>query len=555
LRGLGVGRWALALLLACSSVPNAPPAAFCPTSAAPEVLSVAQYAALEPLDGCVVFPANGSTTDTVEYLLVPQAATGTPDLTMSFMLAGSAAAAAAPAFTVGSQLVPSPRSPAQRFHDRLRELERTGAYPALPAGPVLPSAPVAPRPTGPVAVGDTGRFKVLNTLTGFSVDNVTAVARNVGQHIAIFVDTAAPKTNGFSSSDLDALRSVFDTVLYPTDTSAFGREPDIDGNGVVIVLLTSTVNRMVSASQCGSSGYVAGFFFGGDIDPRFRTAYNNGEIFYALVPDSLGTLSCPHKASDVKLLIPGTFVHEFQHMISYNQHVLVRRTSAEELWLNEGLSHYAEERGGRAFLPDTVTFCRYARGDLSDAVLYWGNLGSHPLVDTSGVGGLAERGAGWLFVRYLADQYAQGAGGGLAGQDAFTRKLDNTALTGAANVAAQTNDMFAAVLGRWALAQWVSDLPGFTAPAALTYTSWAFRTGFPKVSGRCGSSLAFALVALAGAPASVSVSGTLRAGTGAVYQRVLQAPGGSAFQILFSDGAGAQLRETVMPRLNVIRIR
>ena len=323
----------------------------------------------------------------------------------------------------------------------------------------------------------------------------------------------------------------------------------------MIVLLTSTVNRMVSASQCGSSGYVAGFFFGGDIDPRFRTAYNNGEIFYALVPDSLGTLSCPHKASDVKLLIPGTFVHEFQHMISYNQHVLVRRTSAEELWLNEGLSHYAEERGGRAFLPDTVTFCRYARGDLSDAVLYWGNLGSHPLVDTSGVGGLAERGAGWLFVRYLADQYAQGAGGGLAGQDAFTRKLDNTALTGAANVAAQTNDMFAAVLGRWALAQWVSDLPGFTAPAALTYTSWAFRTGFPKVSGRCGSSLAFALVALAGAPASVSVSGTLRAGTGAVYQRVLQAPGGSAFQILFSDGAGAQLRETVMPRLNVIRIR
>ena len=53
----------------------------------------------------------------------------------------------------------------------------------------------------------------------------------------------------------------------------------------------------------------------------------------------------------------------------------------------------------------------------------------------------------------------------------------------------------------------------------------------------------------------MSVAGTLRAGTGAVYQRVLQAPGGSAFQILFSDSTGAQFRETAAPRLSVIRIR
>src|SRR2546426_9079450 len=37
--------------------------------------------------------------------------------------------------------------------------------------------------------------------------------------------------------------------------------------------------------------------------------------------------------------------------ISYNHHVLERRGDPEILWLNEALSHYAEELGGRSFLP------------------------------------------------------------------------------------------------------------------------------------------------------------------------------------------------------------
>src|SRR5207249_10830691 len=76
------GRWSLVLAAAWHTVPNAPPAAFCPGNAAPQVLAVGEYAALQPVDGCVVFPANGS-PDTAEYLLVPQATTGSPDLSTS----------------------------------------------------------------------------------------------------------------------------------------------------------------------------------------------------------------------------------------------------------------------------------------------------------------------------------------------------------------------------------------------------------------------------------------------------------------------------------------
>src|SRR2546426_12516706 len=95
----------------------------------------------------IFFPANSS-PDTAEYLLVPQATTGSPDLSTSFMLAGSAAAAAAPALAVGAQVMPSPRSPAGRFHDRLRELERTRAY-GGGAGRPPPLPPPPPRPPTP----------------------------------------------------------------------------------------------------------------------------------------------------------------------------------------------------------------------------------------------------------------------------------------------------------------------------------------------------------------------------------------------------------------------
>src|SRR2546426_1602345 len=48
-------------------------------------------------------------------------------------------------------------------------------------------------------------------------------------------------------------------------------------------------------------------------------------------------------------------------------------------------------------------------------------------------------------------------------------------LSGAVNVAAQTGHAFDTTVTRWALANWVSDLPGFTAPPELQYTSWHFR--------------------------------------------------------------------------------
>jgi len=542
------------LAAACSSsTPTQPPLAPCTATSGGQVsLGIGAYTAVDPTQtaGCAVFPANPAGS-TIEYLVVPQSASTIPDDAQGFKLGGNPLAApSAP----GASLVAS-LGVAQQFDLRLRLAEREFA--AQAPRPLRAPSRISVAAT-PVDSGNVRTFKVCNTLNcdprkPSTLSSVTATALKVGTHIAIYVDNAAPQP-GLTQSDLDNLRAVFDTRLYETDTLAFGSESDIDNNGMVIVLMSARVNSLVTAAQCTTTGFVAGYFFGADLitTPPFATG-NNGEIFYSIVPDPSGTLSCPHSVTAVAQVVPVTFVHEFQHMISFNQHFLVRSSFPEDLWLNEGLSHYAEENGGRTYLPDSTTFCNYAFGDVYNASQYFTAPQNYFLVDTVGIGGLANRGAYWLFVRYLVDQVAATLGS----TDSVTRRLDMTNLTGAANVShAAGGAPFATIVERWALANYVSDLPGFSAPPELQYLTWQFRTAFPTLNNSCSSRIPaqFPLAPPVLNATATHVSGMLRAGSGSYY-RLQHAAGAPQFTLLFSNNAGAALRTTLVPRLNVIRIQ
>ncbi|PYO62718.1 MAG: hypothetical protein DMD70_05245 [Gemmatimonadetes bacterium] len=550
------------LAAACSSSPvTQPPLAPCTATSRGQVsLGLSGYTAVDPTQtaGCAVFPANifGST---IEYLVVPQSASSIPDDSQAFKLGGNPLAAPLPP---GAPLAGP--SAAQQFDLRLRLAEREFAA-QIPRP--LRAPPRAPALVTPVDSGNVRTFKVCNVLAcdprkPSTLSSVTATALKVGTHIAIYVDNAAPQP-GLTQSDLDNLRAVFDTRLYETDTLAFGRESDIDSNGMVIVLMTGKVNALVTSAQCTNptGGYVAGYFFGADLitTPPFATG-NGAEIFYSIVPDPSGTLSCAHSVVAVSQIVPVTFVHEFQHMISFNQHFLVRGNFPEDLWLNEGLSHYAEENGGRTFLPDTGTFCRYVFGDLYNSAQYFTAPHNYFLVDTAGIGGLANRGAYWLFVRYLVDQ----VGATLGSADSATRRLDGTALTGAANVSNATGGTaFPTVLAHWGLANYVSDLslPGFIAPPELRYVTWKFRTDYQTMKTACAAFLntgnlpsQLPLVPPVLDATSAQGSGMLHAGSGSYY-RLQHAAGAPGFTLLFSNSAGGALRTTLVPRLNVIRIQ
>jgi hypothetical protein len=398
-----------------------------------------------------------------------------------------------------------------RFDQFLRGVGRTQPVPSRTAPAAQLAAGAAPAATPPT-VGSVRQFAVCSNLQCTKFAMVGAKAQAVGAHVAIYVDTLAPP-NGLDSADIDTLRQTFDARLYPLATSTFGGVSDLDGNGVVIALMTPVVNALVTTAQCDTAGYIAGFFFPPDLNLGLPTTQSNhGEVFYSVVADPTGTLSCAHSSANVKRVAPSTFVHEFQHMINYAQHILIHTGAAsEEGWLDEGLSKYAEELAARSYLPgDTTTFHNYLDdNNLYDASLYLSGPGNAFLLIPADNGTLADVGASWLFVRYLVDQY----GTSLPGM------LDQTTLTGAFNITTHTGAPdFSTLVARWALANWVSDLPGFTAPPELTYTSWSFRAEFDSLHTKFPSHFS-ATYPLAPPAVRAGAAGTQRARLHLVLER------------------------------------
>jgi hypothetical protein len=168
---------------------------------------------------------------------------------------------------------------------------------------------------------------------------------------------------------------------------------------------------------------------------------------------------------------------------------------AEEVWLNEGLSHFAEELAGRqipgAWCRNGNCVDQFARENVTRAYEFLRAPYRHFLVEPGiSVGTLPERGANWLFVRWLAEQTP---GDSLLGT-AMTRRLSGAdvaggiVLTGGANVTAaaqavaQPGWSFARLLAEWHVAnyaEWRTDapLPG----GRLRYRSWNLPAAFEQL--------------------------------------------------------------------------
>jgi hypothetical protein len=543
------------LALACSdgSGPGNGPALTC-TEASTEVLAIGEHRILDPTrdDACVRLPAAGAAG--AEHLYVPVAteAHETEDgVSAPYAITGSdipAAASRPPSSSLLSAF--QPRKSAGEFHRMLRQREKeiTGS----PSEVLFNNGRIAASAgTPPPVLGDQRSFKVCtNRLCNAFVD-ATATAKAVGQRVAIFVDNDAP-AGGYTDPELTAVGNLFDDHLYPIDTTAFGRESDIDNNGVVIVLLTQAVNAL--SPGCDSTGSVVlGYFFGADLLPRSvrNPGSNEAEIFYGLVPDPLNT-DCDISAEFARSRLPATFIHEFQHMISFNQHVLVRGGTSEDTWLNEGLSHFAEELGGRK-IPNTECpisgSCAqdFIKGDLDNAFDYLAAPEDYYLIEPgSSSADLAERGANWLFVRWLIDHFASDT---LLGSD-LTRRLVATRQIGAANVETQTGIGFDVLLPEWQMANYLDDLPEYQQVSSrLRYKTWNFR-GAADSLGR-----GYPLVPDATTGFGYSHSSVLRAGSGR-HVLVTQAGGAPAVDLRLTAPSGQEpVSSSASPRIGLVRIR
>lgn len=528
--------------------PGDQPAAPC-TDANIQVLAVGEHRVVDPaLTGsCVRFPDPGAGGAEHLYIALSTAGREAPaGVSAQYAIAGlpQVLAARGSARSLSIRASGPPSGPAA-FHSRLRAYERSIAEGPEASG--FAELRVAPGASVPVPLGATRTFEVLASPT--RVDTfvqVSATAVFTSQHVAIFLDDNVP-AGGYAPADINSVGALFDDHLYSIDTLAFGRESDIDGNGQVLVLLSDEVNKLGDCGG-GASQAVAGLFFAGDLLTTFAHS-NRGEVFYGWVPGACGIT--PDRATS---FLPEVFVHEFQHMINFNQHVLVARGPAEATWLNEGLSTFAEELAARTVPPDRCVsndcLTQFGSSNLANASRYLSDPESYYLVvPGDSVLALAEYGATWLFTRWLVDHFAaqQPLGSDL------THRLVQTNQVGYLNVQAVTGEPFAALVSQWQIANFLDDLPG-AVPGSdrLQYTSWNLRTALGEpypllpdttVNGRD----------LSGSP--YQRSGTLRAGSGA-HVLVGQSSGGGAVDFQLTDPSGNTLPSTaVQPRIALFRIR
>ncbi len=384
------------------------------------------------------------------YLLVLGAAGTVGGARYPVMVAALPIAASAAVARVGD----APQRDAQGDWDRtLREWERSllsrRGPPELAPGPSLARAPSSALPV----VGERREFQVLGVGGGFRT--VRTVARHVSSAAVFYEDIEAPAGH-LTAADFAAFGAAFDDPIEPTVSTIFGRPSDLDGNQRVIVLFTPAVNQLTE--RASRDGFIGGFFYGLDLLSA-RAHSNGGEIFYALVPDPEGRFGDPRSRELVLSAVPIILAHEFTHMVHFAERVLARGAAGgETVWLAEALAEMAEDRVGDAYAArgQGDVALAFQSGNRKRARLFLEDTGATSLITAAGAATLAERGASWLFLRYVAEGY---------GGNALLRSLTQTTRTGVENVRAATGRGWPDLMLDWGVAMYDGDEPGVADPA------------------------------------------------------------------------------------------
>jgi hypothetical protein len=563
-----VGAAAFAAICACADAPTFPGVTTCAKPVALRVGEVREFSGAESLR-CVVIDAADVAT---EYLFISANATPVQDDLREYLvratIGAEGARAAATDFegntdgvvTDAARLSTDWRQAERSVaigdsleaarHARERSLLGNRSLRALGAHtPAVRTeggnGQAIARAARQAVVGDTLVFRVGDAISGNPCANfasVRAVVKAQGQRATIALDVAAP-TGGFSDNDFRALSDEFDAVTYPTMSAWFGVPTDINRDGRISILFTPQVNRI---TPTGSLGFVGGFFLMGDLLARdipgegYRCpASNEQEVLYLLAPDPNGQVNSNRFSIEVaRESARGTIAHELQHMI--NQGVRQSGTSARTLevdWLNEGLSHFAEEVVGRAVrgytdtqrldwtrvLLDLDDYDSFFRQNLLRYRLWLDRPDQSSPVSARAGFELAPRGAAWSLVRFAADHF------GGSNPRAFVRALVAGPQVDIANLVARTGSPFEQLLPRFLVASYADDVVSTTG-SSHRFISWNMRDVMQSLNGG-----AYPL-RLSGFPANLPTRSLSGSGNFFVVSRGPRAEV-ATFQMLAPDGS------------------
>ncbi|HEX2204512.1 MAG TPA: hypothetical protein VHG91_14470 [Longimicrobium sp.] len=492
---------ALAALAACENDPAGPDIPEGCTAYAD--LAVGEAATFEGAEAVTVCLDNGG--DGAEYALVGFRATRTTDKAPFQVDATDVDNVLGPpnpslnpgAAPLLARLGSFGATPDRDFHVRLRERA------AKELNPLVRSLDHARRAGGPrLAVSPAppvvGQILPLNvSLSACTTQRVRfGRVKAISNRAIVVEDTTNPK-NGLTDAEFQSIAVTFDTLVAPINDANFGAPADIDANQRVVIFYTRAVNEM---TERGSSSYVGGFFYARDLFPKTATegfdacaGSNEAEMFYMLAADPTGVVNGNIRSRELILRNTiATVGHEYQHLINASRRLFVLDVRTDDwnevVWLNEGLSHIAEEllfyRASGLSPRQNIgaddmssqrrvdAFNQYALDNFLRLEEYLQHPDTTSPYETDD--DLAIRGSIWSFLRYAADR----KGGS---EPTLWNQLVNNDVSGFENLEERLGVDPVDWVHDWTVANYTDDAVSTTG-STYRHASWDYRSIFGALS-------------------------------------------------------------------------
>ena len=226
----------------------------------------------------------------------------------------------------------------------------------------------------------TTEFTTVNFKTN-KEEKIKADLKYSGEKVDIWVHD-----NQISDAQAIRIGQEFDNNIYPLMTTNFGEESDLDNNNKINILIYDIKDNFGDTNV-----FTQGYF--NPMDLYDVEGSNNGEVLYI---DTYPTMDITDSYGNQGIEnLYTVIVHEFQHMISFNENAIKGYSGSLDTWIDEGLSMAAEQLYTNKPRMDRINYYNQSSSITNGhSLLYWGDNN-----DT-----LSNYSLSYLFMEYLNAQ-------------------------------------------------------------------------------------------------------------------------------------------------------
>lgn len=226
----------------------------------------------------------------------------------------------------------------------------------------------------------TREFTTVNFKTN-KEEKIKADLKYSGEKVDIWVHD-----NQISDAQAIRIGQEFDNNIYPLMTTNFGEESDLDNNNKINILIYDIKDNFGDTNV-----FTQGYF--NPMDLYDVEGSNNGEVLYI---DTYPTMDITDSYGNQGIEnLYTVIVHEFQHMISFNEKTIKGDAGSLDTWIDEGLSMAAEQLYTNKPRMDRINYYNQSSSITNGhSLLYWGDNN-----DT-----LSNYSLSYLFMEYLNAQ-------------------------------------------------------------------------------------------------------------------------------------------------------